>query len=151
MDLMVGVPYTRPFDVVPGVKATYVDAGHILGSASVLVDCTEGGKTKRLVFSGDIGRSGLAIIRDPVPPEGADALIMESTYGNRDHESVEGAKARLAAVVRATAARGGRVRMAAFAVGRTRGVANVRTGVVARISLRSGRLLVIETPANLVP
>jgi metallo-beta-lactamase family protein len=119
MDLMVGVSYNRPFDVVPGVKATYVDAGHILGSASVLVDCTEGGKTKRLVFSGDIGRTGLAIIRDPVPPGGADALIMESTYGNRDHESVEGAKAQLAQVVRETAARGGRVLIPAFAVGRT--------------------------------
>lgn len=119
MDLMVGVPYGKPFDVVPGVRASYVDAGHILGSASVILDCTEGGKTKRLVFSGDIGRSGLAIIRDPVPPEGADALIMESTYGNRDHESVEGARAKLAQVIRETAARGGRVLIPAFAVGRT--------------------------------
>ena len=119
MDLMVGVPYNKPFDVVPGVRATYVDAGHILGSASVLLDCTESGKTKRLVFSGDIGRSGLAIVRDPTPPEGADALIMESTYGNRDHESVDGARAHLAKVVRETAARGGRVLIPAFAVGRT--------------------------------
>ncbi len=119
MDLMVGVPYGRPFDVVPGLKATYIDAGHILGSASVLLDCTEGGKTKRLVFSGDIGRSGLAIVRNPVPPSEADALIMESTYGNRDHESVEGARAQLAQIVRETAAKGGRVLIPAFAVGRT--------------------------------
>jgi metallo-beta-lactamase family protein len=119
IDLMVGVPYNRPFDVVPGVKASYIDAGHILGSASVLLDCTEGGKTKRLVFSGDIGRSGLAIVRDPIPPEGAYGLIMESTYGNREHESVEGAKAQLAQVIRATAARGGRILIPAFALGRT--------------------------------
>ena len=119
MDLMVGVPYNKVFDVVPGLKASYVDAGHILGSASVVLDCTEEGKTKRLVFSGDIGRSGLAIVRDPVPPEGADALIMESTYGNREHESVDGARAQLAQVVRDTAARGGRVLIPAFAVGRT--------------------------------
>ncbi|MFN2635485.1 MAG: MBL fold metallo-hydrolase RNA specificity domain-containing protein [Gemmatimonadaceae bacterium] len=119
MDLMVGVPYNRPFDVVPGIRATYIDAGHILGSASVLLDCTEGGKTRRLVFSGDIGRSGLAIVRDPIPPEGADALIMESTYGNRDHESVEGARAQLAQVIRDTAAKGGRILIPAFAVGRT--------------------------------
>jgi metallo-beta-lactamase family protein len=119
MELMVGVPYNKPFDVVPGVRATYIDAGHILGSASVLLDCTESGKTKRLVFSGDIGRSGLAIVRDPTPPEGADALIMESTYGNRDHESVDGARAQLAQVVRETAAKGGRVLIPAFAVGRT--------------------------------
>ena len=119
MELMVGVPYNKPFDVVPGVVGTYVDAGHILGSASVILDCTEGGVTKRLVFSGDIGRSGLAIIRDPVTPTGAHAVIMESTYGNRDHESVDGAKARLAEVIRKTAARGGRILIPAFAVGRT--------------------------------
>jgi len=119
MELMVGVPYNKPFDVVPGVQGTYVDAGHILGSASVILDCTEKGVTKRLVFSGDIGRSGLAIIRDPVSPPQADAVIMESTYGNRDHESVDGARARLAEVVRTTAARGGRVLIPAFAVGRT--------------------------------
>ncbi len=119
MDLMVGVPYNKPFNVVPGVVATYVDAGHILGSASVVLDCTEDGVTRRLAFSGDIGRSGLAIIRDPVPPTDVDAVIMESTYGNRDHESVEGARAHLAKVVRETAARGGRVLIAAFALGRT--------------------------------
>jgi len=119
MELMVGVPYNKPFDVVPGVRGTYVDAGHILGSASVILDCIEGSTTKRLVFSGDVGRSGLAIIRDPVPPTGASAVIMESTYGNRDHESVDGARARLANVVRNTAARGGRVLVPAFAVGRT--------------------------------
>lgn len=118
-ELMVGVPYNKPFDVVPGVIGTYVDAGHILGSASVILDCTEGGVTKRLVFSGDIGRTGLAIIRDPVPPTGADAVIMESTYGNREHESVDGARAHLARVIRETAARGGRVLIPAFAVGRT--------------------------------
>lgn len=119
MELMVGVPYNKPFDVVPGVTGTYVDAGHILGSASVILDCTEGGVTKRLVFSGDVGRSGLAIIRDPVAPPDADAVIMESTYGNRDHESVDGARAHLAQVIRTTAARGGRIFIPAFAVGRT--------------------------------
>jgi metallo-beta-lactamase family protein len=119
LELMVGVPYNKPFDVVPGVQGTYVDAGHILGSASVVLDCTEAGETRRLVFSGDIGRWGLAIIKDPIPPAGAHELIMESTYGDRDHESVDGARARLAEVVRDTAARGGRVLIPAFAVGRT--------------------------------
>ncbi len=130
MDLMVGVPYNKPFDVVPGVRATYIDAGHILGSASVVLDCTENGNTKRLVFSGDIGRSGLAIIRDPVPPEGAEALIMESTYGNRDHESVEGARAKLAQVIRETSARGGRVLIPAFALGRTQEIIYALHGLV---------------------
>lgn len=117
-ELTVGLPYDAAFDVVPGVRATFVEAGHILGSASVVVDVTENGTTKRLVFSGDIGRSGLAIIRDPAPPTGAHAVIMESTYGNRDHESVDGARETLGRVVRETAARGGRVLVPSFAVGR---------------------------------
>jgi metallo-beta-lactamase family protein len=119
VDLMVGVPYNKTFEVIPGIQATYVDAGHILGSASVILDCVEGSERKRLVFSGDIGRKGLALVRDPEIPEGADALIMESTYGNRDHESVDGARARLADVIRTTAARGGRILIPAFSVGRT--------------------------------
>jgi metallo-beta-lactamase family protein len=118
-ELMIGVPYHKQFEVVPGVKATFVDAGHILGSASVVLECTEGGTTRRLVFSGDVGRWGLPIIRDPQPPDGADVVILESTYGNRDHESVEGAREHLARVVRETAARGGRIMIPAFAVGRT--------------------------------
>ena len=118
-ELMVGIPYNKTFDVVPGIRCTYIDAGHILGSASVILDVTENGSTKRLVFSGDIGRPGLAIIRDPVVPKNADAVIMESTYGNRDHETVAGARAQLAAVVRDTAARGGRILIPSFAVGRT--------------------------------
>ena len=113
------IPFDQPFEVVPGVQATFVEAGHILGSASVVLDCTEGGRTRRLVFSGDIGRAGLPIIRDPVPPARADVVIMESTYGNREHPPAEDMRARLAAIVRETAARGGRVMIPAFAVGRT--------------------------------
>jgi metallo-beta-lactamase family protein len=113
------VPYERSFSVAPGVDARFYDAGHILGSASVMLQLTENSTTRRLVFSGDIGRCGLAIIRDPHPPVGADAIIMESTYGNRDHSSVDGARARLGAIVRETAARGGRILIPSFAVGRT--------------------------------
>jgi metallo-beta-lactamase family protein len=134
----VGVGYNHPFRVVPGVDATFVDAGHILGSASVILDCTENGNTRRLVFSGDVGRSGLAIIRNPVPPTAADVVIMESTYGNRDHISIEGAREELGEVVRRTAARGGRLLIPAFAVGRTQELLYdlhvlVRAGKVPRI------------------
>ena len=121
LESMVGVPYHKWFDVVPGVvRALYVDAGHILGSASVIVEATENGATKRLVFSGDVGRSGLAIIRDPEPPTqvAADAVIMESTYGDRDHVPVDTAREELGRIVRETAARGGKILIPAFAVGR---------------------------------
>ena len=111
--------YDEWFAICPGMRARYTDAGHILGSASVVLEVREEAKVTRLVFSGDIGRAGLSIIRDPDPPkDAADIVIMESTYGDRDHESVTTAREHLAQVVRATAARGGRVLIPAFAVGR---------------------------------
>jgi metallo-beta-lactamase family protein len=120
VDQMVSIPYHKPFDVISGLRATYIDAGHILGSASVILECDDGTSAKRLVFSADIGRRGLPIIRDPEPPAGgADAVIMESTYGDREHPPVEDMRERLATVVRETAAKGGRVLIPAFAVGRT--------------------------------
>jgi metallo-beta-lactamase family protein len=119
MERMVCFPYDTPFDAAPGVRVTFVDAGHILGSSSVILECTDGSVQRRLVFSGDVGRWGLPIIRDPKPPEGADCVIMESTYGDRDHTSVAEMPSELARIVKETAARGGRVFIPAFAVGRT--------------------------------
>ena len=118
MEQVVSVPYGRTFEVAPGIRAMFVDAGHILGSASVVLDCRESGVERRLVFSADIGRWGLPIIRDPVIPSGANTVIMESTYGNRDHAPPEDARSRLATIITETAARGGRVLIPAFAVGR---------------------------------
>jgi metallo-beta-lactamase family protein len=119
MGRIISVPYEVPFDPAPGIRATFHDAGHILGSASVTLDCSENGVSRRLVFSGDIGRWGLPIIRDPHPPDGADVVIMESTYGNRDHPPVAELPDQLARVIRETAAKGGRIIIPAFAVGRT--------------------------------
>ena len=119
VDCMIGVPYDRQVEILPGISVTFRDAGHILGSASVMLEAREDGSTTRLAFSGDIGRSGLAIIRDPRPLERADVVIMESTYGNREHEPVTGARDELARVVRETAGRGGKLLIPAFAVGRT--------------------------------
>ena len=119
-ECMIGVPYHKWFEVTDGVRAHFTDAGHILGSASVVIEAREGGDTRRIVFSGDIGRAGLPIIRDPeAPTGGADVILCESTYGNRDHESVEDAREQLARIVRDTIARGGRILIPAFAVGRT--------------------------------
>lgn len=118
-ELMVGVPYRRIHHVRKHMTIEYTDAGHILGSASVDVRIGEP-TSHRLVFSGDIGRSGLPIIRDPDPPAGpVDTLIIESTYAERDHESVKDAEERLGETVRRVAARGGKVLVPSFAVGRT--------------------------------
>ncbi len=116
---MVGVSYGRSIEVARGFTVTFSDAGHILGSASVALDVREDGATRRLVFSGDVGRKGLPIIRDPQPPAGAHGVIMESTYGDREHASTATARSELARVVNETAARGGRILVPAFAVGRT--------------------------------
>ncbi len=117
-DLMVGVPYHRVTHLRKYLAVEFLDAGHILGSATVDLRITEGG-SHRLVFSGDIGRNNLPIIRDPEPPSGPiDTLIVESTYADRDHESVHDAEERLGEAVRRTAARGGKVLVPAFALGR---------------------------------
>jgi metallo-beta-lactamase family protein len=117
-DLMVGVPYRRVFYLRKHLALDFLEAGHILGSAAVDLRVSEGGN-HRLVFSGDIGRSGLPIVRDPEPPTGPiDTLVIEATYADRQHESFQDAESRLAAAVRRTAARGGKVLIPAFAVGR---------------------------------
>jgi metallo-beta-lactamase family protein len=150
VERMIGLAYDTPFDVVPGVRATFCDAGHILGSASVALDLTEQGVTRRLVFSGDVGRSGLPIIRDPKPPAGADVVILESTYGNREHPSVEGARAQLARVITETAARGGKVLVPAFSVGRTQELVYdlhvlARAGAIPEIPIYVDSPLAIDT------
>ncbi|HJR15924.1 MAG TPA: MBL fold metallo-hydrolase [Gemmatimonadales bacterium] len=117
-DLVVGVPYRRVFYLRKHLALEFHDAGHILGSATVDLRITEGG-SQRLVFSGDIGRSGLPIVRDPEPPTGpVDNLIIEATYADRQHESFATAEHRLAECVRRTAGRGGKLLIPAFAVGR---------------------------------
>ena len=120
-DQMFSVPYERPLEILPGVRLTFYDAGHILGSASVVLDLDGTGQQRRVVFSGDIGRAGLPIIRDPKAPRGpqADALIVESTYAGRVHESVGDAQDMLATHVNTVAKRGGKIFIPAFAVGRT--------------------------------
>jgi metallo-beta-lactamase family protein len=115
------VEYEQPREVAPGIVATFRDAGHILGSAIIVLDVEEGaGPARRLVFSGDLGRPGTPIIRDPTTiDDGADYVIMESTYGGREHEPAEEAIRLLAEVVRETASHRGVLLIPAFAVGRT--------------------------------
>jgi metallo-beta-lactamase family protein len=111
--------YQQSFEPLPGVQARLVDAGHILGSAAVELDIQEGEKRYRVWFSGDIGRPGLLLLRDPVLPKNAQYLIMESTYGDTKKRKPEAAFQELKEVVRRTIARQGRVIIPAFAVGRT--------------------------------
>ena len=111
----------RPFQVTDGVQATFYNAGHILGSAWVALDIREfaTGKQWRVIFSGDVGRPGMAILNDPELPDAADILILESTYGNRLHPTRGEARQELRDVVRETARKRGKVIIPSFAVGRT--------------------------------
>jgi metallo-beta-lactamase family protein len=114
-----GVHYDQTFDVAPGIRATLRDAGHILGSAGVLLEIDEGGRTRRLGFSGDVGRTEVPILRDPNALRDLDALILESTYGGRRHGPREDVDEELVEIITAVARRGGKVIIPAFAVGRT--------------------------------
>ena len=113
------VPYDQAFEPIPGVTARLVEAGHILGSAAVVLDIQEGSKKFRLWFSGDIGRRDLPILRDPVLPYDVDYLLMECTYGYKPHLDPQLAFDELREVVSKTIDRGGKVIIPAFAVGRT--------------------------------
>jgi metallo-beta-lactamase family protein len=113
------VNYNQSFEPVPGVTVRILDAGHILGSGAVVLDIDEMDRKLRIWFSGDIGRRNLALLRDPVLPNWADYLIMECTYGDKPHEDPNLAYDELRQVVGRTLARGGKVIIPAFAVGRT--------------------------------
>ena len=125
LSLFQTVEYDRPLDILPGIKLTFRDAGHILGSATVTIEFAEGQEEKKvttLAFTGDLGRNGAAVVRDPDILSRADVLITESTYGGRNHGPLSEAKEKLARIVRETAHRGGLLIIPAFAVGRTQDV-----------------------------
>ncbi|MBR5471055.1 MAG: MBL fold metallo-hydrolase [Oscillibacter sp.] len=111
--------YGETVELCEGVTAVFSDAGHLLGSAIITVDATENGVTKRLVFSGDLGNIKQPIIRDPSPIAGADYVVMESTYGDRNHTEIWSYTDELAEIIDKTIARGGNVIIPSFAVGRT--------------------------------
>ncbi len=114
-----GVDYDAPFEPVPGVAARLVEAGHILGSAAVVLEIEEKGRKFRLWFSGDIGRYKMPLLRDPVMPTAADYMIMECTYGDKPHRDPLHAFEEFRDVVKRTVERGGKIIIPAFAVGRT--------------------------------
>ena len=116
------VPYHTPFDVTDALRVEFLDAGHILGAAIVVMDVDSDNKRRRIVFTGDHGRKNLPILRDPDPIPECDVLITESTYGDRTHELRVDMMAELARIVAEELHDGGRVIVPAFAVGRTQAV-----------------------------
>jgi len=119
MAQIVGVRYRQKIEVAEGISITFMDAGHILGSAVTLIEVRENGKTTTLGFSGDLGRKNMPILKDPEPIGDVDIWISESTYGGRIHEPISGMEQRLLEVVQRTIDRGGKVIIPAFSVGKT--------------------------------
>ncbi len=113
------LPYMQEQEIAPGITLRFFDAGHILGSASVELRIREGGTVKTVVFSGDIGPRGTPMLRDPVPPPHADVVVLESTYGDRDHRSREETSEEFASLIREAMWEKQKVMIPAFAVGRT--------------------------------
>jgi metallo-beta-lactamase family protein len=114
--------YDKLFEVVPGVQARLVDAGHLLGSAMIALSIHTDGRDRTLTFTGDLGRRGTPILRDPEPVPPCELLISESTYGSRTHEPIEQLTDSLGEVVRRVVARGGNLLVPAFSLGRTQSV-----------------------------
>jgi metallo-beta-lactamase family protein len=119
LELFEPVPYNRSVRVADGVTATWHDAGHILGSAMIVLDLEENGRNLRLAFSGDLGRGNHSILRDPDHPRDIDHLMMECTYGNREHEPSADLNNRICDIINRAVDRGGKIIIPSFAVGRT--------------------------------
>lgn len=119
---MIAVPYHRTMTIAPGVSITFHDAGHVLGSAVTAIDVDDDGKRKRIVFTGDLGRKKMPILKDPEVIDGADVLITESTYGDRLHKPIGAMEDELADVLARTYKRGGKLVIPSFALERAQEV-----------------------------
>jgi len=111
---MLSLPYRRPQVIAKGVTVTLLDAGHVLGSALVQLDIDDVGETRRLLFTGDLGRRDMPILRDPESPTGVEMLIMESTYGDRLHDDIQTMDEELAKTIERTIKRHGKVIISSF-------------------------------------
>ncbi len=119
LELFRSAPYDKPFNILAGVSVTFVDAGHILGSASVRIVLKQNGTGATLGFTGDLGRRNMPIIKDPTFLGNVDTLISESTYGGKLHDPANDMEQQLATAINRTVARGGKIIVPAFSVGRT--------------------------------
>ncbi|MBO5204176.1 MAG: MBL fold metallo-hydrolase [Clostridia bacterium] len=119
MRQFVACDYDKEYELSEGIKISFTDAGHLLGSASISVSVTENGKTETVVFSGDLGNSDRPLIRDPQQPQHADYVVIESTYGNRTHGNRPDYVKQLTGIIQSTFDKGGNVIIPSFAVGRT--------------------------------
>jgi metallo-beta-lactamase family protein len=137
--------FGRSFEPLPGVRVTFSRAGHILGAASVLVEVSGAGKTKRILFSGDLGRPDDLLMQPPEPPPGADYVVVESTYGDREHPAVDVVTEMLGPIKKAIG-RGGVVVAPVFAVGRAQSMQYALAQLKKRGDLPSHLPVFLDSP-----
>jgi len=144
----IGISYERPYLVAPGITLTFYDAGHVLGSALVVLDIADAdnGRPARVVFTGDLGRANRPILNDPIFLDRADVLIMESTYGDREHPDDEDTDHRLEEIIRDTVKQGGKVIVPAFAIGRTQELVYRLNNLVERRDLPPNLQVFVDSP-----
>lgn len=138
--------YGMPLDLAPGIAATFFDAGHILGSASILLELAEDGRRRRIVFSGDLGNAGRPLLRDPVVPPDVDVVVMETTYGDRLHKPLDASITELQEAVADALARGGNVIVPTFALERAQEILfYLREGILEK-RLPGGLQVFLDSP-----
>ncbi len=119
LELFKGFGYNEPAEIFNGISVEFIDAGHLLGSSSIHITINEDGKTRTILFSGDLGNVDRPLIRNPQSPKSADYIVVESTYGDRVHGERPDYVAQLTKIMRETFSKGGNLVIPAFAVGRT--------------------------------
>jgi metallo-beta-lactamase family protein len=138
--------YGKPVELKSGLRATWLDAGHILGSASILLEADEPGGTKRIVFSGDLGHAGGPLLRDPAPPPSSDIAVMETTYGDRLHAPRDGCVDELYSTIIETFGRGGNVVIPTFALERAQEILFYLNRAIAANKLPPSMQVYLDSP-----
>ncbi|MBT7703641.1 MBL fold metallo-hydrolase [Candidatus Peregrinibacteria bacterium] len=145
-----GIGYKRAYHIAPGVKVTLYEAGHILGSAVVYleIDDEEDGQHKTILFSGDLGRRGLPILKNPYQVEKADYYITECTYGNRFHEAITDVDNKVADIVNRTVQKGGKLIIPAFSLGRTQEIVYTLHHLFAKKRIPHDLPIIVDSPLS---
>ncbi|HUZ73693.1 MAG TPA: MBL fold metallo-hydrolase [Stellaceae bacterium] len=138
--------YGEPVALRPGIRATFLDAGHILGSASILIEAEEQGRPRRVLYSGDLGNAGRPLLRPPVTPQAADIVVMETTYGDRLHRSLDASVEELYQAIEDAFARGGNVIVPTFALERAQEILFFLRQGIERNRLKPSMQVFLDSP-----
>jgi metallo-beta-lactamase family protein len=138
--------YGKPIDLAQNIRANFVDAGHILGSASILLDLTEAGRSLRLLFSGDLGNAAHPLLQTPAPPPRADVVVIETTYGDRLHKPMNASVEELYGAISDTLGRGGNVIIPTFALERAQELLWMLNQGIAKSRLMPSMQVFLDSP-----